>query len=52
MVAARKEDPGADAEREPGGKNELKLFIFSNKAGKTPKKTKQNQNIKLLDLTD
>ena len=50
MVEARKEDPGADAEREPGGKNEFKLF-FKTKPEKHQKYQKIS-NIELVALTD
>jgi len=34
MVEARKEDPGADTDRAPGGKNGAKLFILNKGAPK------------------
>jgi len=47
MVEARKDDPGADTDQEPGGKNETKLFFLNEgKAGNAwnYNKGKQNQN--------
>ena len=43
MVEEREEDPGADTEREPGGKSIWKLLILKQSAAKPEKKQQKNQ---------